>query len=463
MNNNPSIQWKKLVPWIIYLIFFAVLNETVFNVSTPKISAQFNLTPSGVSWMMTIFLVFFGIGSIIYGRLSDIFSLRLLLLIGIVLYNIGSVMGFMVQSNYPLVIAARAIQGMGASALPALVFVLVARYIPAQERGKIFGSITSFVSIGIGIGPMIGGFVSDTLNWSYLFLIPLLIFISVPFLIKILPSEPRKQGGLDVFGAVLVSLLVGFFVLFLNYSNWYFLAAFICLLAGFLIWINSVKDPFIKPSLFKNIQFRNGVIIGFGMFSIVIGIMFLIPIMLHAIHSLTPSQIALIVFPGAISSVVFGPIAGNVADRKGNNTAYKIGITLLIASMLLISFLLSFSVLFITVALFLTYVGFSFAQIAMINTVSLTLPSHETGVGMGLFNLVTIVSGAVGTALVGKLLDGKLLNFSLLPYASLPASYAYTNLLFLFSIIIILGGILFLYTYRKPVVVSSENRANIGH
>ena len=78
---------KKLIPWIVYLIFFAVLNETVFNVSTPKLAEQFALSPSGVSWMMTIFLVFFGIGSVIYGKLSDIYSLRKLIVIGIVIYN----------------------------------------------------------------------------------------------------------------------------------------------------------------------------------------------------------------------------------------------------------------------------------------------------------------------------------------------------------------------------------------
>src|SRR6266542_2221518 len=134
---------KKLVPWIVYLIFFAVLNETVFNVSTPIISEQFGLTPSGVSWMMTIFLVLFWIGSVVYGRLSDIYSLRRLIVIGLVIYNIGSVMGFVLQFSYPLVILSRAIQGIGGSAIPALVFVAVARYFSVSERGKIFGMITS--------------------------------------------------------------------------------------------------------------------------------------------------------------------------------------------------------------------------------------------------------------------------------------------------------------------------------
>ncbi|MBO0783430.1 MAG: MFS transporter, partial [Ktedonobacteraceae bacterium] len=127
---------KKLVPWIIYLIFFAVLNETVFNVSTPLIAKQFSLTPSGVSWMMTIFMIFFGIGSVIYGKLSDIYSLRRLIITGIVIYSLGSIMGFALQLSYPLVIVARAIQGMGASAIPALIFVVVARSFAEAERGK---------------------------------------------------------------------------------------------------------------------------------------------------------------------------------------------------------------------------------------------------------------------------------------------------------------------------------------
>ncbi len=109
MAVEKAVNQRKLVPWIVFLIFFAVLNETVFNVSTPMIARAFSLTPAGVSWMMTIFMVFFGIGSVIYGKLSDIYSLRRLIIFGIVVYNVGSVMGFALQSSYPAVIAARAI------------------------------------------------------------------------------------------------------------------------------------------------------------------------------------------------------------------------------------------------------------------------------------------------------------------------------------------------------------------
>jgi DHA2 family metal-tetracycline-proton antiporter-like MFS transporter len=440
---------KKALPWIIYLIFFAVLNETVFNVSTPSISQQFNLSPSGVSWMMTIFLVFFGIGSVIYGRLADLFSLKRLIVIGLIIYNVGSVMGFIMKSYYPLVILARAIQGMGGSAIPALIFVAVARYFTPSERGKIFGLITSTVSLGIGIGPVIGGFVSASLHWSYLFLIPLLMLVAIPFLAKALPDEPRREGKVDVPGAILVAITVGLFVVYLNFSQWYYLLGFLCFMAIFIYHILTNPDPFIQPSLFRNIKFRNGVIVGFSLFSIVIGILFLVPLMLHEVYQLNTRQIGLVLFPGAISAVFFGPFGGNLADRKGNNFVVLLGLIFLIVSILLMSIFLSLSFYIIAASLLLTYVGFSFFQTAMINGVSQTLQENETGVGMGVFNLVATLSGAVGTAIAGKVLDGRWLEFGIFPTVSNPKGFAYSNILLVFSLVILLGGLLYFYSFRN--------------
>ncbi len=448
MSEQNTRSMKNIVPWIIYLIFFAVLNETVFNVSTPMIARQFSLTPSGVSWMMTIFMVFFGVGSVIYGKLSDLYSLRRLIIIGIVIYNTGSILGFALRFSYPLVVAARAIQGIGASAIPALIFVVVARYFADSERGKIFGLIMSTVSFGIGLGPVVGGFVASQLHWSYLFLIPVLILISIPPLVRILPEEPRREGTVDLPGAVLVALTVGALVVYLNFSKWYYLAGFLVVLGLFILRTLTATDPFIKPSLFRNTKFRNGVIVGFCLFSIVIGIFFLIPLMLNDVYGLDTSKIGLILFPGAISSVIFGPIAGTMADRKGNSFVVAIGLALLVASMVLMFFLLSVSALFVALAMLLTYVGFSLFQTAMINSVSQTLSGQEVGVGMGLFNLVGIISGAVGAAIVGKILDRGWLEISILHIASISKGYSYSNLMIVFALVVIFGGVLYLRSYR---------------
>jgi DHA2 family metal-tetracycline-proton antiporter-like MFS transporter len=444
-----TVNAKKLIPWISYLIFFAVLNETVFNVATPQIAGQFSLDSSGVSWIMTIFMIFFGICSVIYGKLSDIYSLRRLIVIGVVIYNIGSIIGFVFQSSYLLIIVARAVQGIGASAIPALIFVVVARYFPAAERGKIFGLITATVSFGIGLGPVIGGFVAGSLHWSFLFVIPLFTLISIPFLMKELPAEKRGEGSLDIIGALLVGLTIGTLMVYLTFSAWYYLTAFVILLAGFILHIRTTTNPFIDPAFFKNQLFRNGVIVGFSLFSIVIGVLFVIPLMLHDVHGLSTSEIGLILFPGAISSVVFGPIGGSLADRKGNNFVMVIGLSLLLTSLILISLLMANSPWLVSASLLLLYVGFALFQTALVNSVSQTLPVREIGVGMGLFNLVSIISGAMGTALVGKILDGKWLAFRIFPVSSNSKAFAYSNLLILFSIVVILGGLLYLRSYRN--------------
>ncbi len=431
---------RKIVPWIAYLIFFAVLNETVFNVSTPKIAAQFALTPSGVSWMMTVFMVFFGIGSVVFGKLSDIFSLRGLIATGVGIYVAASVLGFALRSSYLAVVAARAIQGIGGSAIPALVFVAIARYFEVSDRGRIFGLITSIVSLAIGFGPVIGGFVSSALHWSYLFLIPSLILISLPFIFRALPPEPRRKGSVDILGATLATLLLGALVAYLNFDAIAYLGAFAVLSILFVARIRLAADPFIRPALFANAGFRRGLVVTLCLFAIVIGVVFLVPLMLSRIHGLTTGQIGLILFPGAISSVIFGPISGRIADKRGSGLVIGAGLSLLVAGMVAMAFLLSLSPLVVAFAMLLVYVGFALFQTAMVNAVSQTLPPEEMGVGMGLFNLVGILSGAIGTAIVGKLLGSGLLDFSLLPFASAPKSFVYSNLMIAFSLLAVLGG-----------------------
>jgi DHA2 family metal-tetracycline-proton antiporter-like MFS transporter len=100
----------------------------------------------------------------------------------------------------------------------------------------------------------------------------------------------------------------------------------------------------------------------------------------------------------------------------------------------------------------MTYVGFSMFQTALINSVSQTLPEQETGTGMGVFNLVGIISGAVGTAVVGKILARGWFDFLLLPTVTTSKGYGYSNIMLVFALIIVLGGILYLKDYRtiKP-------------
>ncbi len=452
---------QPLVRWLTYLIFFAVLNETVFNVSTPKIAEEFGLNAATVSWVMTIFMVFFGIGSVIYGKLADLYSLRRLIEFGTWVYCAASLFGFFVQDSYPLVVLARGLQAAGASAIPALCFVCIARYIPEEGRGKVFGFITSFVSVSIGIGPVIGGFVSGQLHWAILFLMPLPTLIALPFLRRELPVEPARPGHVDVFGALLVSATVGLLVLYLNFMTNTYLAGLVVSTIVLVWWLRTARDPFIDPALFKNIKFRNGIIVGMTLFSVVLGVFFLIPLMLTKVHELSTDQIGMLLFPGAISAVWFGPFAGSLADKRGNVFVVGIGVFLLAGSMAAMAMTLGFTYWVVLVGMLANYVGFTMFQTAMMNTVSQTLPNEQSGIGMGIFNLISIVAGALGTTLVGRILDGKWFDSGIISVSRNATGFVYADILVVFTLIVLASGWVFWKTF-KGMPVASQGGAH-GH
>lgn len=451
-------QHQPLVRWLSFLIFFAVLNETVFNVSVPKIAEQFALSAASVSWVMTTFMVFFGIGSVIYGRLADLYSLRRLIEFGTWLYCAASVLGYVVRDSYPLVILARALQAMGASAIPALCFVCIARYIPIEGRGKVFGFITSVVSVSIGVGPVLGGFVSGQLHWSILFLMPLPTLVALPFLRHLLPVEARRPGSVDYIGAVLVAATVGLLVLYLNFMGPVWMWSLGLCATALALWLRYAKNPFIDPALFRNVRFRNGVFVGMTLFSVAFGVFFLVPLMLTRVHGLGTDQIGMLLFPGAISAVWFGPFAGALADRRGNAHVVGIGVLLLAGSTAGMALLLGFTFWVMLFAMLANYVGFTMFQTAMVNSVSQTLPAEQSGIGMGIFNLISIVAGALGTTLVGRILDGQWLDSGFISLSRNLQGFAYSDILLLLTFVVLASGWVFRVTFKGVPVAAGGSQ-----
>lgn len=142
-NSQSNLRHNQILIWLCILSFFSVLNEMVLNVSLPDIANDFNKPPASTNWVNTAFMLTFSIGTAVYGKLSDQLGIKRLLLFGIIINCFGSVIGFVGHSFFSLLIMARFIQGAGAAAFPALVMVVVARYIPKENRGKAFGLIGS--------------------------------------------------------------------------------------------------------------------------------------------------------------------------------------------------------------------------------------------------------------------------------------------------------------------------------
>ncbi|MFC5405750.1 MFS transporter [Cohnella soli] len=261
--------------------------------------------------------LFFGIGSILFGKLSDSFSPNYLMVIGIAIYTASSILGFIFHGQYMTVLVFRVIQGLGASAIPAVNNTIITRYFTATGRQKMFGLVTSAFSFGVAAGPVLGGTITGRVDWAYLFLIPVLTLVSIPFFLKYLPAEEKRKGKFDLLGAVLAALTVTGFLLFLTQLEVVYLLCSLAAGVWFVIHIRRIDDPFLQPSIFQNPLYRMSVIVGFLMFSAMMTMMFLLPLMLSQLYSLSAETIGMVMFPGAICAALFGKLAGDIVVKRG--------------------------------------------------------------------------------------------------------------------------------------------------
>lgn len=454
---------RRVVPWLLYVIFFSVLNETVFNVSTPSISEQFDLLPSQVSWVVTVFIVFFGIGSIVFGKLSDLFSPKHLMVIGIAIYAASSVLGFIFHDHYITLILFRAVQGLGASAIPAINNTIITRYFTATGRKKMFGLVTSAFSFGVAAGPVLGGSITSHMHWAYLFLIPVFTLAAIPFFLKNLPIEERKKGKFDLLGAVLMSLTVMGFILFLTQLNPVYLACSFAAGIWFAIHIRGHANPFLQTSLFKSTLYRIGVIIGFLMFSAIMTMMFLLPLMLSQLYALSAETIGAVMFPGSICAALCGKIAGDLVVKKGARSVTFTGLGLIVLGFALIWISIDQKVGWIAAALVVMNMGYAFSQTSITESVSSTLQGNLIGIGMGLFSLGMFIAQALGTAAAAKLLDVSFLVFPLHPFVTRQQSLLYGNLTLILIMIIVCSAFMYFFFSRHASQTSKTGAESHGN
>nr|WP_233147026.1 MFS transporter [Paenibacillus selenitireducens] len=443
-------QVRSTFGWLCFLVFFSTLNETVFNVSLPDIAKQFGIAPSVANWVNTSFILSFGVGSLIFSRIADIYSVKKLLIIGLLIYSGGSLMGMIAQSYFPAVAAARMIQGAGASAVPGLIMVIITRYVDKQNRGKAFGLVGSVVALSEGIGPAIGGIVADYIHWSFLFLLPVMTLFTIPFWVKVLPNETKQEGKTDFIGAILLSVGIVTMTLYMTQHQWMYLLIGLLFSILFLMHIRRAEQPFLSPSLLRNRRFIFGVLTGALMLGIVAGFISMVPYMMRDVHALTTGMIGgRILFPGTISVILFGVIGGVLVDKRGVTVVWYLGFMAIAASFVTITLFLDRTPWFMPVVLIFIFGGLSFVKTVISTVVSASLDAEQAGAGMGLLNLVCFLAEGIGIAVVGSLLTEHVVAFPwLLSLQSAKASL-YSNVLLILVIFTVISGLAFAWNFKR--------------
>ncbi|WP_017187844.1 MFS transporter, partial [Alkalibacillus haloalkaliphilus] len=208
------------------------------------------------------------------------------------------------------------------------------------------------------------------------------------------------------------------------------------------------KNPFIPPHLFKSRNYLVAILTSFLAVACLFGLMFTVPIMLREVYSLSTMEIGLVMFPGAISAALIGRKGGRLVDQKGARKVYLVSLALLSTGFLIVSSAVGLSPLIISLMLIFPMMCFPLVQASGADLLANLLAKHETGVGMGVFNLLNFVSGALSGAIAGVVLDifrpENPVNF----LAVTGESAVYSNLFLTFMGLVLIGLIAFKLVYR---------------
>ncbi|MFU1795350.1 MFS transporter [Paenibacillus azoreducens] len=440
----------RFILWLSVLTFFSVMNETMFNVSLPDIAAYFGITPSAANWTNTCFSLSFAIGVAVYGKISEHTGMKKLLLFGMLTYGFGSVIGLLCHAWYPGVLTARFFQGVGASAIPSLIMVMIVKVVDRGRQGKAFGLVGSVVAFGEGLGPVIGGAVSGYIHWSVLFALPLVSLLALPFVLRILPDEMSNRKAFDMTGAALLSVGILAFALFTTLYHWVYLASSLVLFVLLAFHIRRRQEPFLEPFLFRKKGYIAGVLTGALVLGTVAGFIAMVPYLMKAVYHMPTSLIgSAILFPGTLSVILFGMLGGVLADRLGHIIAMLFGLVMIAAGFLIVLFYTDRGPWVIAGSVILTFGGLSFVKTVVSAGVAKTLEPDEAGSGMGMLNFACFLAEGIGIAGVGGLLTKPWLNFRFIGTVKIQAAALYSNMMLIFMALVAFGGILFIISYKR--------------
>lgn len=408
MKNKPaalSVKDTKLVGTLCLLIIFGNINLTMFNLAVPSISLSFSLSSSQVSWIMTGYSIIMAVGAGAYSKLTESFSFKFLYTVGLLLFTVGSLVGFL-SSSFIQVIIGRLIQAAGASAISPLSYGIVTRFFRSDIRGRVLGMISATIAFASGFGPVFGGFIEEYAGWHALFLVSGSCLFVLPFIFKYIPNAEYHKEPFDVIGMVLFSAGIAFLMLGVTINPLLCIGG-LSALGGFWIYINKADHPFISGSLLKKTRYRRILWIALISFLCNTGLTFILPIIMKSVFHMSMQKIGMLMIPGAVSAAFLGSVIGRWSDRYGSLRILIISQWLVISGFILLSFSTWFTPLTIAFLIILPMIGFNGMLTAGGKLISLTLDKSELGIGMGIFTLAYLLGGAFGPALAGRLIDLK--------------------------------------------------------
>jgi EmrB/QacA subfamily drug resistance transporter len=416
--------WPAL--WALVVGFFMILvDTTIVSVANPRIMQGLNADINSVIWVTSAYLLAYAVPLLVTGRLGDRFGPKRIYLIGLVVFTLASAWCGLADS-IEMLIAARAVQGLGAALLTPQTMAVITRTFPPNQRGQAMSLWGATASVAMLVGPILGGFLVDALGWQWIF------FVNVPvgvvgFILawRLVPSLETHSHRFDVPGVVLWA--VGMFCLVFGIqegetfnwgtiwgpiSVWSLIVTGIAVLGVFVWWQRQGRgEPLLPLQLFRdrNFSLANGAItmVGVAVTANALPLVFYYQLVL----GFSPTRAALQLVPMAVFSFGLAPVVGRLVDRVHTRYLATAGLLGMAAAMLWYSVWLVpdeslwWRLLFPSA---LMGIASSFTWSPISATATHNLSPANAGAGSGVYNSVRQVGAVLGSAAIAALIQARL-------------------------------------------------------
>jgi len=388
----------------------ATLDGSIVNIALPSMQQDFGVGLTSVEWVVLAYLLVVGSLLLPVGRLGEVLTFKRVYLVGFTIFTLASVLCG-AAPGLELLVVFRVIQAVGAAMIMAMGPAIVARTFPASERGRALGLNAVSVSLGLSLGPVLGGLLTEFGTWRAIFLINLPIgVLAIAWAARILPAETRGRGqSFDLRGAALSGLALFALLLALSRGQewgWTSPATIGLLLASsvlgvaFVVTERAALQPLLDLALLRIRPFVAGLASVIVAFSGLFTATFLLPFLLERGSGLTPLQTGLLLATVPISMAIVAPFSGAASDRWGPRLIASSGMAGMVLALLSLTQLpTDFSAPELIWRLALLGVGQGLFMSPNSSAVLGSVPRRRIGTASGTLAQMRVVGQSLGIAL----------------------------------------------------------------
>ncbi|MBI1203975.1 MAG: MFS transporter [Rhodopseudomonas sp.] len=464
--THPEV--KTIVLGIMLTMFLGALDQTIVATALPTIGRHFN-NLDDLAWVVTAYLITGTASTPLYGKLSDIYGRRVIMLTAIGIFVAGSV-ACAVAPTMPALVVARGLQGFGGGGLMALAQTIIADIVTPRERGRYQGYIGAVFAVSSVGGPVLGGFLTEHIDWSVIF------WINVPLglialgmtgsVLKLVPFHARKHR-LDVIGAVLMMLAAVVLLLALSWGgrrfDWISGEIGGLLLASAVLWalfawrLARAEEPFLPLAVLGNPVVRCAALSGACSLGTLVGMTIFVPLYFEVVLHLSASESGLALIPLMATVVVSSTITGRAMmhmERYKRMPLIGIAVAILALGPLAIW---SGRVPLPMVLVLLVVIGGGIGTMFPVSTVALqnAVVRSQMGIATGAANFfrslfASLVVAILGAIVLGGLGGGAGMSVDLLARAASAHELAYAfRFVFLACALVMAFGMSFLIAMEE--------------